>query len=82
MRIIEEKGLQFPRSGEEGREEFERYLKKAGIWEDVSGLNLSRLVKIVEEGEIDNKIRKGILKFGAEMDKVNVRLIKKREIEE
>ena len=82
LRIIEEKGLQFPRSGEEGREEFERYLKKAEIWEDVSGLNLSRLVKIVEEGEIDNKIRKGILKFGAEMDKMSVRLIKKREIEE
>ena len=43
--------LQFPRTDEEERDELEEYIKKAGIWEQVSGLNLS---KAFEDGRRRN----------------------------
>jgi len=78
LKITEEEVLQFPKSGEEGREELERYVKKAGIWEDVSGLNLVRLAKILEDDNLDNKIKNGFLKFAEEVDEVKVRLVKRK----
>ncbi len=77
LRITEDTVLSFPRSGEDRREELERYVKKAGIWGEVSGLNISRLVKLAENKDIEQKIRKGLLKFAEEVDEVNVRLVKK-----
>jgi hypothetical protein len=51
-------------------------------WEPLSMLNLRRLGKIIEDEDIDNKIRDGILKFAEEMDGVSVKLLKKREEKE
>lgn len=82
LKIIEEAVLEFPHSREEGREDLERYIKKAGIWENVSGLNLSRLAKMVENGEFDHRIMKGLSKFAEQRDSVSVRLVKKRKEEE
>lgn len=82
LRISEDNILQFPRADEEGREELEEFIKKAGIWDDVSGLNLSRLMKLLDNEDLNNKIRSGLLKFAEEKDKVRVRLVKKREDEE
>jgi putative RecB family exonuclease len=81
LRITEEKVLQFLRAGEDGREELEEYVRKAGIWEEVSGLNLKRLARIVEDGAVDKKIINGLLKFAEEVNKTNVRLVKTREDE-
>jgi len=78
LKITEEEVLQFPKSGEEGREELERYVKKAGIWEDISGLNLVRLAKILEDDNLDSRIRKQVLKFAEEVEETNVRLVKKK----
>ena len=61
--------------------ELEEFIKEAGIWNDVSGLNLTRLTKILEDEDLDNKIREGLLKFAEEVYKVDVRLVKKREPE-
>lgn len=74
--------LSFPKSGEEGREELEKHVKKAGIWEEVSGLNLSRLAKILEDDNLDSRIRKQLLKFAEEVKETNVRLVKKKKVEE
>ena len=81
LKITEERVYQFPRSDDEGREELEEFIKEAGIWNDVSGLNLTRLTKILEDEDLDNKIREGLLKFAEEVYKVDVRLVKKREPE-
>ena len=64
-----------------GREELEKYIKKAGIWEEVSLLNLARLSKMIEDKELDKKIKNGLLKFAEEVDAVKVRLVKKKEEE-
>ncbi|MEK6527322.1 MAG: PD-(D/E)XK nuclease family protein, partial [Nitrospirota bacterium] len=48
LKVLEKTGLAFPCSGEEGREELEKYVKRAGIWEEVSGLNTTRLAKMIE----------------------------------
>ena len=82
LKITEAEGLSFPKSGEEGREELEMYVKKSGIWEEVSGLNLSRLAKILEDDNLDNKIKNGLLKFAEEVEETNVRLVKKKKGEE
>ena len=82
LKITEATGLSFPKSGEEGREELETYVKKAGIWEEVSGLNLSRLAKILEDDNLDSKIRKQLLKFAEEVEETNVRLVRKKKAED
>jgi putative RecB family exonuclease len=82
LRITEEKVLQFLRAGEDGRKELEEYVRKTGIWEEVSNLNLKRLARIVEDETIDKKIINGLLQFAEEVDKPNVRLVKKRGEEE
>lgn len=48
----------------------------------MSGLNLARLQKFLYDEELDKKIRDGLLKFAEEIEKVSVRLVKKREQEE
>ena len=82
LKVLEKTGLAFPCSGEEGREELEKYVKKAGIWEEVSGLNIARLTKMIEDSELDNKIKNGLLKFAEDDKDIKVRLVKKREEEE
>jgi putative RecB family exonuclease len=82
LRITEDTVLSFPRSGEESREELESCIKNAGIWEEVSGLNLARLQKFLDDKELDKKIRNGLLKFTEEIEKTSVRLVKRREEEE
>lgn len=79
LKITEKTVLQFLHSGEEGREEFEMYIKKAGIWEDVSGLNLAKLSKLVNEGALDKKIITGLLKFAEKIQDIKVKLVKKKE---
>jgi len=81
LRVTEETVFNFPRSGEERREELEKYIKKAGIWEDVSGLNLARLNKVIYNDELDKKTRNGLLKLAKETDEVRVRLVKKESEE-
>jgi hypothetical protein len=48
----------------------------------VSGLNLARLVKLIENEDIDKKTRNRLMRFAEEVDEVNVRLVKKRKDEE
>ncbi len=79
LRISEDNVLQFPRADEEGRDELEEFVKKAGIWDDVSGLNLSRLVKLLDNDNLDVKIRNELLKFAEEKHCARVRLAKKRQ---
>lgn len=78
LKVLEKTGLAFPCAGEEGREELEKYVKKAGIWEEVSGLNVSRLAKILEDDNLDSRIRKQLLKFAEEVEETKVRLVKKK----
>jgi len=82
LKIVEKTVLQFLRSGEEGREALEKFIKKAGIWEDVSGLNLSRLSKLVKDEMFDKKTIASLLKFAEEVPDVKVKLTKKREDED
>jgi putative RecB family exonuclease len=72
----------FPRSGQEGREELEMFIKKMGIWEQVSGLTLSKLSKLIDDETLKSKIRNGLLKFAEEEDKVSIRLMKRRDTDE
>jgi len=84
LKILEDTVIQFPRAEEEGREKLEEFIKKVGMWDEVSGLILSRLQKIINDDDLDKQIRNGLLKFAEEMDRVrvNVRLVKKREEED
>lgn len=81
LRITEDTVLYFPHSGEDGREDLERCIKKVGIWEDVSGLNLARLVKMIDDGELDKRTRNRLMRFAEEVEEVNVRLVKRRNEE-
>ena len=48
----------------------------------MSGLNVTRLAKILEDENLDSRIRKQLLKFAEEVEETNVRLVKKKKAEE
>jgi hypothetical protein len=76
LRIVESEALQFPLANEEKRDELEQYVKKAGIWDQVSSLSLSRLTKMVEEESFDKTITDQLLTFGERITKATVKLTK------
>jgi len=78
LKIVESEALQFPLANEEKRDELEEYVKKAGIWDQVSGLNLSALSKMVKEETFEKKIMDRLLKFGERITKTSVKLAKKK----
>jgi len=45
------------------REKLEEYLKKAGIWQDVSQLTPARLVNLFEAGTLEAKLQTGLSKY-------------------
>jgi hypothetical protein len=79
LKIMEGTSWAFPLSGEEGREELERFIRKAGLWEEASTLNLFRLAKLLDNEDLDQGLREELLGFAEEEDKKNVKLIRKKE---
>jgi putative RecB family exonuclease len=78
LRVVESEDLKFPHTNGEKRGELEECVKKAGIWEQVSSLNLPTLSKMVKEETFDKKIMDQLLKFGERIKKTSVRLAKKK----
>jgi len=78
LKIVESEDLTFPLKKEEGRNELEEYIKKAGIWEQVSDISQSKLSEVVEDDTFDKKIMDQLLKFGERIPKTSVRLTKKK----
>lgn len=75
--VVERKTkVQFPRAGEEGREELEKAVKKAGIWEEVSSLDVRALEKLWEAREEDRRLEKIQKAFSRVVEELGVRLIK------
>jgi len=81
LKVKEETSLSFSLSGEVGCEELESCIKKAGIWGDVSALNLSRLAKLLMNEDLEEKARHELLQYAKKVCKVDVRMKKKDENE-
>lgn len=79
LKVIEETVINFPKAGEELREELEKCIKKGGIWEEVSGLNLAKLDRLIEDEALDQRTRNRLMRFAEEVEEVKVRLVKKRD---
>jgi putative RecB family exonuclease len=82
LKIDQTEDLKFPLKKDEERNELEEYIKKAGIWEQVSDLSQSKLSEIVEDDTFDKKIKDQLLKFGERKTKTSVRLTKKKADDE
>ncbi len=82
LKIAEDEVLQFPLTNDEERGEFEAYVKKAGIWDQVSSLSLSKLSKMVEDETFEKRIVDRLLKFGERITKPSVKLTKKKVADE
>jgi len=82
LKVAEQMVLEFPRAGEDGREALENYLKETGGWEKVSILNAKKVSKAIDDGLFDQKTVKTLRKFGEEVSKTSVRLVKKHDEEE
>ena len=53
LKIMEGTSLAFPPSGQEEREELERFIRKAGLWEETSIINLSRPGELLENEDLN-----------------------------
>jgi putative RecB family exonuclease len=79
LKVITETILNFPKAGEELREELEKCIKKGGIWEEVSGLNLAKLNRLIEDEALDERTRNRLMRFAEEVEDVKVKIVKKRD---
>ena len=82
MSITEQTDLRFPEPREENRQALEEHLKKSGLWDQVSGLDLKKLKKAIADGSLEDATIRALLEFAEEKKKVSVRLVKKRGEEE
>jgi len=82
LAVTSEKVLAFPLSGDERRAEFEACVRKVGIWDDASILNVNRLEKLLESEALDEKTKKKLLRFAEARNETSVRLVKKKNGEE
>ena len=82
LRISEQTDLQFPLTCGEERKNLEEYLRKSGLCEQVSGLELMRLKEDIADGSSDDATIRALLEFTEEAEKGRVRLLKKRGEEE
>ena len=57
-------------------------MKEAGLWDEVSNLDLAKLATVVQGGELETKTAKAIMKFADPVTKTSVRLVKKKDDEE
>jgi len=81
-KITKSSRVRYPETGDPDREEFERILKEAGKWDEVSILNTRSLAKAVEEGTLGAKLKKQIEAFGETYETTSVRLSKRKDVEE
>ncbi len=68
------KGLGFPGRDDPGREELEALVKKLGLWDRVSMLNMISLAKLVEGGTLDPQVAEKISVLGTEGERPWVKL--------
>lgn len=75
--VVERKTrVRFPRAGEEGREELEAAVKRAGIWEEVSSLDVRALERIWEGREEDRRLERGLKGFVREIEIEEMKFLK------
>lgn len=82
LRIVEKTALDFPKAGDDNRENLEAIIKSAGLWEKLSVLNLSKVVKAIQDDEVDDEIKKALLEFATQQDKSVIKLVKNSRAEE
>ncbi len=76
------KGYSFPGRDDPSREDLERIIKEAGLWDAVTVLSPVSLAKLIERGEVDSEIADRIKAMGKEEERPWVKLSKLRPHEE
>ena len=82
VRVRFDEKLGFPRKGEPGRENLDDTIIQAGKWPEVSQLDTTALVKIVEKGLWDKELLDQVMKYGRIEETSAVYLSKLSEEEE
>jgi len=82
LTVKKEKIIEFPGTKDEGRKELETLIHKLNLWDDVSSLQTRTLAKLVSSGDLDDEIRKKLMKFGEETTGIKVGYKKSGEREE
>jgi len=81
-KVKREEKLSFPDSSDEKRIELENVIRKLGKWNEVSLLDVRKLVKKVEEGAWSEDVLEAIGEFGEKEERKSIILVKKTEREE
>lgn len=63
------KGYSFPGKDDPARQELEKIVRDAGLWEQVAVLSPVSLAKLVESGKIDRKVAEAIKGLGEETER-------------
>ena len=82
VRVRFDEKLGFPRKGEPGRENLDDTIIQAGKWPEVSQLDTTALVKIVEKGLWDKELLDQVMKYGRIEETSAIYLSKLSEEEE
>lgn len=72
----------FPRKGDPGREELEALLRRHGLWEEVTALDIRALPDRVRSGEWPPQVVDAVLPFESREETVTVRISRRADLSE
>ena len=78
-KVTESIDVKYPKSGDEKRKELEAYLRKTGLWDKASSLDIFALKRVMKETLLDNRVAEKIKAFSSEETSHKVSLSKKKE---
>lgn len=81
LKIEHEKTIKFPGATDPEREPLEDLVRKAGLWDQASSLNIRTLRDLVESDEVAARYRRELLKFAQEEECDRVKLVNKKQEE-
>jgi putative RecB family exonuclease len=82
VKVTFEESLKFPSKDAPEREELNKIIKAAGLWEEVSELDKKSLEEAIETGKWDKKLIKKIKEFASMEESASVRISRQKALGE
>jgi len=76
--VEEQEKVQFPKADQPDRSELEQLIRNAGLWDELSNLDLSRLRKALADGWLPDPLRAEIERLTSQETQPNIRLRQRR----
>jgi len=76
--VEDQEKVQFPKADHPDRTELEESVRAAGLWDELSNLDLAKLRRALADGRLPDRLRAEVERLGTQQTKPHIRLRKRR----